>query len=248
VRFLVAVTVATGAAALASQVALEWPRSSGSTVVGACVAGAVFAAVTAMAGTTRVRVAVAVAWSLPLLAAAGAWGAVWSRLRVGGAVVFAGVMGAALVGVVWWGSPMWGSRLACRARGAPRAVPLLTAAVALLAVATALMARVTSDVDATHTWTWASAGIAEVVLAMTASGVRQWRLAPTPRAVGFAVTTGTAVGVIVAASAFANDRSWVWISIVVMAMFVALLVARQPARVVRRTAGATRASQGVPRP
>src|SRR5439155_6157640 len=71
VRFLVAVTVATGAAAVASQVALVWTRSSGSAVIGACVAGSVFATVTAIAGPTRVRVAVAVAWSLPLLAAAG---------------------------------------------------------------------------------------------------------------------------------------------------------------------------------
>ena len=40
---------------LASQVALEWPQSSGSVVVGACVTGAVFAVVTAMAGPTRMR-------------------------------------------------------------------------------------------------------------------------------------------------------------------------------------------------
>jgi hypothetical protein len=234
VRFLVAVTLATGAAALASQVALEWPRSSGTAVVGACVTGAVFAALTALAGPTRRRVAAALGWSLPLVAAAGAWGAVWSQLGLGGAVVFAGAMAATLVGCVWWGAPSWRSRLARRVPGVPGALPRLMIAVASVAVASALVARVPSGADAVSTWTWTSAGIAELVVAMTASGVRQWRLAPRPRVVGFVLTTGTAVGLLVGASTLWDDRSWAWTSVVVASMFVMLAVAQGPGRAVQR--------------
>ena len=233
VRFLVAVTFATGAAALASQVALEWPQSSGSAVVGACVTGAVFAVVTAMVDPIRTRVVAALGWSLPVVAAAAAWSAVWSQLGIGGVFVFAPAMAAALVGVVWWGAPWWRSRLARRVPAVSGALPRLMLAVALLAVAAALAARATSDPHALSTWTWASAGIAEVVVAMTASGVRQWRLAPMPRAVGFVATGSATIVVLVGASVFSNDRSWAWTSVVVVSMLVMLTVARRPGRAVR---------------
>jgi hypothetical protein len=234
VRFLVAVTFATGAAALASQVALEWPHSSGSAVVGACVAGALFAAVTAVASRMRRRVALAVGWSLPLLAAAGAWGAVWAQLGTGGALVFAGAMATVLVAVVWWGAPTWRSRLADRVPRVPRVLPRLVAAFATLAVATALMARTASDPAAMRTWTWTSAGIAEFVVAMTASGVRQWRLAPAPRVVGFVGTTTMAIALLVGASLLSERRSWAWTAVVTVSMLVMLLISRRPARAVQR--------------
>jgi hypothetical protein len=234
VRFLVALTFATGAAALASQIALDWPRSSGSAVLGACVAGAVFAALSAIVGPTRTRMVGGLAWSIPLIAASGAWAAVWLQLGLGGAVVFTGAMAAALVGLVWWGAPWWRSRLAHRVPGVPRALPRLMAALVVLAVATALVARAASDTHAARAWTWTSAGIAEFVVVMTASGVRQWRLAPRPRGLGFVLTASTAVVLLVGASSFSNDRSWALTSIVAGSMVVMLAVARRPGRAVQR--------------
>jgi len=236
-RFLLAVTLATATAWLAGAVALGLPRSSSTAALGALAAAVVFASVASVASPARKRLTRALPWAVPAVAAACAWAGAWSELGPGGALLFAGAMVALVVGVAAWGSPPWRSRLAPHV-APPRRLLAPTAVVAACVVGLAIATVLVHDAAAVRECAWIGAGLGELVAAMAASAVRQWRLAPGPRALGLLTSLASAVALLALVPWAIDHRPWVWPVIVTALMAALLLTVRGPARPAARVGAA----------
>ena len=179
----------------------------------------------------------ALAWLVPVLATAAAGAAAWRVLGDVGALVAAVIVAGALLGWAGWGAPAWRSRLVGRlVTHVPPRVVVLGLLVAPLAVIASALGVAASEHTAAVAWAWAAAGLGEVAIAMTASGVRQWRFAPWPRRVGFATTIAGSVS-LVAVGAPLTVRGSPWGPVVVAVTMVVIgMTARAPARRLRATA------------
>ena len=241
VRVVAALAVATGAAVVAAQLAVELPRTADGLALNVLTAGVAFELLTLAVAPARSRRGVALAWMVPLLGVAVAGALWWRTAGDTGGIVLAAFVATALLAWSGWGAPAWSSRIARRAASAMSS-PWWLAFLAL-AVAAALVATVIGGAVRDHSlaaaWAWTGAGFGEVAIAMTAAGVRQWRLAPWPRRRGFVVTAAGAV-LLVGLGAPLAARGSAWGAVVVAAtMVVVLLTARAPARRLREVAVAT---------
>jgi hypothetical protein len=219
-----------------AQLALALPRTADGVVVGAVGAGVAFEVVALLVGADRRRRGVALAWVVPVLAAAVAGAVVWRRVGIGGALVAVVLSTSALVGWAAWGAPVWRSRVAGRAvrRMPPRDQPIVFAAFAALAMAAAGIGLSVGDHATATAWAWIAAGLGEVAVSMAAAGVRQWRFAPWPRRRGFA-TVIAASCLLLGVGAPLVERGSVWGAVVVTVTLVAVgAVARTPARMLER--------------
>jgi hypothetical protein len=237
-RVLAALAVAAGAGLGVAQLALELPRTADGLAFGALTAGVAFEVVTLLVAPQRRRQTFARAWTVPLLAVSVAAAAVWRVVGHVGGLVLAALVVTALIGWAGWGAPAWGSRLAARAATPmrPQLLRIALVVVAGLALAAAVLGVSASEHAAAVAWSWTSAGLGEVAIAMTAAGVRQWRFAPWPRRRGFVATLAAAV-VLVGAAAPLGARGSVWGPVVVgVAMVAVVLTARVPGSQLRGTA------------
>jgi hypothetical protein len=235
-RVLAALALAVGVAGVTAQLALELPRTVDGLVVGALVSGVAFEVVALLLAPRRRRTGVSLAWALPVLGVVAAGAAVWRAVGLSGAVVVGVLATVALLGWAAWGAPTWRSRVAVRA-AMPLAAPLVVGGfvlVAVLAVLAAVVGVSARDHTAAEAWAWTAAGLAEVGVAMSAAGVRQWRFAPWPRRWGLA-TVVVAAGVVlgVGAPLVADGSAWGPVAIGAT-MAVVVLAARTPARLLQR--------------
>jgi hypothetical protein len=236
-----ALAVAFGAALVAAQLAIELPRTLGGVVLGAVVGGVVFEVLTLVVAPQRRRQGLARVWMAPLLAVSVAGAEVCQAAGDAAALLLVGLVAAALVGWAGWGAPAWGSRVAVRAASSlgPHWLRVALVLAAGLAVLAAIVGVSVGEHAAAVAWSWTAAGIGEVVVAMAAAGVRQWRFAPWPRRRGFAATIAGAV-VLVGVGGPLGTRGSTWGPIVVGAtMVVVVLTASVPGRQLRRSAQAT---------
>ena len=111
-----------------------------------------------------------------------------------------------------------------------RAVASASAVVA--AVIATVIADTRPDRAAALTWAWVAGGFGESVVAVAALGVRQWRFAPRPRAIASTMTAGASLVLLLVPSALA-DGAWWAVPTVACMLLVALLLAREPARLAR---------------
>jgi hypothetical protein len=228
-RFAAALVVAGVAGLLAAELAreLEGPRDSWG-ITG--LAGAlVFAFGAVAASSGRRRRAVALAWSTPLLATAGAWAALWASLGFAGAAVWTAAMAVAALGATWSGASPWRSRWTCRSRApGPRALGALAVAASVAAVGAAITGTVVREHSVALAWGWLSSGAGEIVVVMTACGVRQWRFVPPARVRGLAVVTVAAVVLIAVVPGLVADGAWLGPAVVFVTVGAVLVEARVP--------------------
>jgi hypothetical protein len=177
-------------------------------------------------------------WTAPLLAAAVAWALVWRSLGLGGGALFVVVMVATFAAAVSWGTPAWRSRVLkiAIAGGSARHVGVvlwITAGAAALVTAIGAAAH---DRELAAALAWVSVGMGESAVAMSAMGVRQWRFAPRPRAVGLA---GLLLVTLVLASAVptlvVDGSAWA-APLMIVSMLLVTAIARGPAARARAAA------------
>jgi hypothetical protein len=229
VRFVGALAVAAVGGLLAAEAATALERSGDSLAVTGFVAALVFALTAVLASGERRRGSVALVWSLPVLAAAAGWAALWSAIGVPGAAVWVALMGVTLVGAGWWGAPPWRARWSSRVRsGGARLPGLLVALGALVAVAAAAIGSTVTEHSVALAWGWVSSGSGEAVVVMTACGVRQWRLAPRARVRGLVVTSTAAAILIALVPRLVADGSWAGLAVVTITIAAVLLESRIP--------------------
>jgi hypothetical protein len=174
---------------------------------------------------------VALTWSVPLIAAAVAWAALWSAIGSVGAAVWVSAMGAAVSTAAWSGAPPWRARWELRTPtrvGGVAAVALV--AVAVVALGGAVVGTVSHDRSTAPAWAWLGCGAAEVLVVMTAGGVRQWRFAPRARLRGLVAVTSAAVVLVVAVPSLVADGSWAGPALVLVVVGAMLGESRAPRR------------------
>jgi hypothetical protein len=228
-RIVAAIAMAVGTAGVVAQLAITLPRTVDGVVVGALVAGVAFEVIALLLAPDRRRRAVVLAWMAPIVATAVAGAAVWRNVGARGALVVAILASASLLGWAAWGAPAWRSRVSRRVAAPAAILPSMWMVLAALALG-ASIAAVSLEHTAAVGWAWTAAGVGEVVIAMTAAGVRQWRFAPGSRRIGLA-TAIVASALLVGAGAPLVARGSVWGPVVVAATLCAVgAVARVPAR------------------
>ena len=117
--------------------------------------------------------------------------------------------------------------------------------IAGLTVLTTVVGTVAHDRDLTRALAWISVGLGESAVAMAAMGVRQWRFAPRPRAVGLA---GLLLATVVLASAVpvlvVDGSAWA-AALIIAVMLLVTAIARGPAA--RARAASPKAHEVAPR-
>jgi hypothetical protein len=183
---LAVVAVTLGAALVAAGLGTASPRTLAGSLVGAATAAIVVEVVAIVTAAERRDAGARALWTAPLVAAAFGWAWVWRTIGLGGAAVFVIAGVATLAMVAWWGAPAWRSRrLAPATRDAAgRRVGGLFVALAAVTIAASVVAVVARDPGLATAAAWVTVGLGAALVAMVATGVRQWRLAPRPRAVG----------------------------------------------------------------
>jgi hypothetical protein len=231
-RFVGALAVAGVAALLAAEAASAVEGPADVAGIAALLGAVVFACGAMIAAPGRRRRAVALVWSVPLLAVAAAWAAAWAEsweaMGVAGAAVWVAVMAVAAFGADGWGAPPWHLRHAVAPRH--RARVALVAISGLVAVAAAVTGIVGAH-GAALGWGWVSSGAGELVVVMTACGVRQWRFAPRARARGLVVTLTASLVLLAAVPGLVGDGSWFGPVLVTVVLMLVLAEARALLRV-----------------
>jgi hypothetical protein len=247
-RMLAALATAFGAALVVAEVAVALPRTMNGVALGAVAAGLAFEVIAVLAGTRRRQRSSGILWTFPLLAAAVAWSIVGRRLGLpaGGAVVVLALSGACAA-AVWWGAPVWRSRVLERVmrRAAPRFLAPTLALVSLAAVTVAVLGVCVAPHAYVVDAAWVSAGFGECATAMGMMGVRQWRFAPHPRAGGLIVLLGVATLFLALVPALVTAGSWWGPVAAAVLVLVVCVIARGPAA---RARSVERAPERVRRP
>ncbi len=149
-------------------------------------------------------------------------------------------MSTVFVAAVWWGAPAWRSRVLARwtRDRAPRAHWAVLTAACATAVAIVAAATVATPGSTRLALAWAGAGAGEGAVAMALFGVRQWRFAPRPRALGAAALVTTAAALVLVVPALVVDGSGWSVALMVASMVVVLATGRVPAARAREAADA----------
>lgn len=230
-RLSTAVAVALGAGLFAARVDAFDPHELEVVALAGLAAGLVFEVVAVLAGSERRSRGLSMLWTAPLLAASVAWALVWRSLGLGGGALFVGVMSATFAAAVWWGTPAWRSRVLARAvRGvSARRIGTVLWVIAGVTVLTTVVGTAAHDRDMARALAWISVGLGESAVAMAAMGLRQWRFAPRPRAVGLAGLLLATVVLASAVPALVIDASAWATALVVAVMLLVTAIARGPA-------------------